>query len=78
MNTPGLRHWSNHCGWKITSGLLIGLGILVIVGTQLLRARLSKIGFAVGLMIILVGLVRHLVYSIHQRHLALRQAEGRD
>lgn len=78
MNTPGLRHWSNHCGWKITSGFLIGFGVLVIVGTQYLGARLSKAGVAAGLLMIAAGLLRYLVYSIHQRHLTLRQTEGRD
>jgi hypothetical protein len=56
MTTPRFRHWLRTSGPKVWSGLLIGLGLVILVITQFLKPGLSKTGFMTGMILTLAGI----------------------
>ena len=52
----GLKYWAGYSGRKIVPGLLIGLGILIMVVTQILLVRFSMAGFDTGIFLVVVGI----------------------
>ena len=57
MGSSQFGDWYCFAGGKVISGLLIGAGILVMITTQFLQARLSHVGFVLGLFIVVVGII---------------------
>jgi uncharacterized membrane protein len=55
--TPRSRHWSKTAGPKVLSGLLVGLGLLILAVTQILNPSLSNGGFIIGMLLALVGVI---------------------
>lgn len=55
--TPRSRHWSKTAGPKVVSGLLVGLGLLILAVTQILKPSLSQGGFIIGMLLALAGLI---------------------
>jgi flagellar biosynthesis protein FliQ len=55
--TPRSRHWSKTAGPKVLSGLLVGLGLLILAVTQILKPSLSHGGFIVGMFLALAGVI---------------------
>ncbi|MEI6789447.1 MAG: hypothetical protein WCL49_13300 [bacterium] len=55
MTTPRFRHWVRSSGPKVASGLLIGIGIVVLVVVLFLKPDLYAIGFPLGISLILLG-----------------------
>lgn len=56
MTTPRFRHWARTSGPKVVSGLLLGLGLLILTVTQLLKPGLSKAGFLLGMALAVAGI----------------------
>ena len=57
MSTPRFRHWKRFFIPKMVSGLLVGMGLLILVVTQLMVGRSSMIAFVAGVACTLLGLV---------------------
>ena len=55
MALIGIKHWFNHSGGKVLSGILIGTGILLMVGTTFLHK--TTVGFVLGVVIVVMGLI---------------------
>ena len=55
MTAPGMRKWSRHLGPQIGSGSLVGAGIALMLVTQVFFPAYGTLGFALGILMILVG-----------------------
>ena len=55
MDATGVKHWADHFGGKVKSGLLIGAGILIMVLATDLRK--STMGFILGLGFLAAGII---------------------
>lgn len=54
----GLREWASHSGWKVVSGLLMGIGILVWTLAKYVDGeRLSNVGVVTGECFVAAGLM---------------------
>ena len=63
----GQRHWMNYFGGTAFSGLLIVLGLLCMVITQFILIRLSMIGFAAGMGMIVLGAIIMAIHHLRTR-----------
>jgi len=57
----GQDYWATHHGGKAVSGLLIGIGILVMVLTQYIFTEYSETGFTVSMLFIAAGTIGLLI-----------------
>ena len=55
MTTPRIRHWKRTSGPRVWSGLLLGLGIIILATFQFLKPELAKTGFLAGMLMIVIG-----------------------
>lgn len=56
MSTPRFRHWQRTSGPKVLSGLLAGIGLLIMIATQFLRQGSSDKAFMAGMVLALAGI----------------------
>jgi len=59
MAVIGFKHWYNHSGGKVLSGILIGTGILLMMWATFLHK--TTVGFVLGFVIVAVGLIAGLL-----------------
>ena len=57
----GQDYWATHHGSKAISGLLIGIGLLVMVLTQYIFTEYSETGFNVSICFIVAGAIGLLI-----------------
>jgi len=55
MAVIGFKHWSNHSGGKVLSGILIGTGILLMMWATFLHK--TTVGFVLGFAFVMMGLI---------------------
>jgi len=65
MVVIGFKDWSHRSGGKIISGILMGIGILLMVWTSFLHK--STKGFVLGLALVVLGLVAALLASLTKK-----------
>jgi hypothetical protein len=53
--TPRSRYWSRHMRPKLVGGTLIFMGLLVLLVTQLILPGFSRIGWGVGIGLVVLG-----------------------